>query len=195
MKILPIYTYGFDILRKQTKKITKPDDDLVELVQNMFYTMHQASGIGLAAPQIGLKLALTVIDISNVEGEEKQKPLVLLNPAITDFHGTSIIEEGCLSLPTVRAEVERPEKIFLKYQDFDLNENKIELDGLMSRVIQHEIDHLNGILFIDHLPKHQKKLIKEKLNQIRRGEITVNYALAELKSKLKKHTKIKDVTF
>ena len=186
MKILPIYTYGFDILRKKGKKIPAVDDDLVELVQNMFHTMHQASGIGLAAPQIGTDIALTVIDISKVEGEEKKKPLVLLNPKITDFHGACIMEEGCLSLPTLRAEVERPENIFLTYQDLDLNEIKIELDGLMSRVVQHELDHLNGILFIDHLSKPQKKLIKERLSMIKKGEIMVNYALAELQSKSKK---------
>lgn len=186
MNILPIYTYGFDILRKKTKRITKADDDLVELVQDMFYTMHKANGIGLAAPQIGLDIALTVIDISKVEGEEKQKPLVLLNPKFTDFHGTCVMEEGCLSLPTVRAEVERPEKILLTYRDLDLNEKSVELDGLMSRVVQHEIDHLNGVLFIDHLSKAQKKLFKERLGEIRRGEITVSYALAELEPRTKK---------
>jgi peptide deformylase len=186
MKTLPIYTYGFDILRKKGRKITKIDDELVELVQNMFYTMHLANGIGLAAPQIGKDTALTVIDISKVEGEEKNKPLVLLNPEITDFHGAVIMEEGCLSLPTLRAEIERPEKIFLTYQDLDLKEIKIELGGLIARVVQHEIDHLNGILFIDHLTKQQKKLIKEQLALVRKGEITVNYALAALSSKSKK---------
>ena len=186
MKILPIYTYGFDILRKRGKKILKVDDDLVGLVRNMFDTMHQASGIGLAAPQIGKDISLTVIDISKVEGEEKTKPLVLLNPKITDYDGSCVMEEGCLSLPTLRAEVERPEKVFLSYQDLDLNEIRIELDGLMSRVVQHEIDHLNGVLFIDLLAKHQKKLIKERLAMIKKGEIAVNYALAELQSKSKK---------
>jgi peptide deformylase len=186
MKILPIYTYGFDILRKKGKKILKVDDDLVGLVQNMFDTMHQASGIGLAAPQIGKDISLTVIDISKVEGEEKTKPLVLLNPKITDYHGSCVMEEGCLSLPTLRAEIERPEKVLLSYHDFDLNEIRIELDGLMSRVVQHEIDHLNGILFIDLLTKHQKKLIKERLSMIKKGEIAVNYALAELQLKSKK---------
>ncbi|MGH2574728.1 MAG: peptide deformylase [Ignavibacteria bacterium] len=186
MKTLPIYTYGFDILRKKTKRIGKIDDKLIELVRNMFYTMHRANGIGLAAPQIGLDIALTVIDISKVEGEEKQKPIVLINPLLRDYHGENIMEEGCLSLPLLRAEVNRPENIYIEYQDIDLNKKNIELNGLMARVVQHEIDHLNGILFIDHLNKSQRKLLKERLDQIKNGEVDINYMLAEIKSKKKK---------
>src|SRR5512146_1026726 len=121
MKTLPIYTYGFDVLRKKTKRLTKVDDKTIELVGNMFYTMHKASGIGLAAPQVGIDLALTVIDVSNVEGEEETKPLTLINPKIVDSHGNIIIEEGCLSIPHIRAEVERPKKVFIEFQDLDLN--------------------------------------------------------------------------
>jgi peptide deformylase len=186
MKILPIYTYNAGILRQKTRKITNVNDDIIELVQDMFHTMHNANGIGLAAPQIGKDISLTVVDISKVEGEEKQKPIVLLNPRITDYHGSTIIEEGCLSFPLLRMEVERPEKVFLTYDDLDLNEKKIELNGLMSRVTQHEIDHLNGILFIDRIPKQKRKMLKERLDQIRRGELTVSYALAELQSEPKK---------
>ena len=189
MKTLPIYTYGFEILRKKTRKVTKIDDKFIQLVQNMFYTMRKANGVGLAAPQVGLDYALTVIDVSAVEGEEDNKPLILINPKIIDSHGTTAIEEGCLSIPTVRWEVERPEKVFIEYQDLDLNKKKIELDGFMGRVSQHEIDHLNGVLFIDHLEKETKKHLKQQLDLIKKGGIQASYVLAEVKSTKKKTSK------
>lgn len=189
MKTLPIYTYGFDVLRKKTKRLTKVDDKTVELVGNMFYTMHKASGIGLAAPQVGIDLAMTVIDVSHVEGEEETKPLTLINPKIVDSHGKIVIEEGCLSIPHIRAEVERPEEVFVEYQDLDLNPKTVELKGFIARVAQHEIDHLNGILFIDHLSKEVKNEFKEQLSLIKKGGIQTNYLLAELPKKGKKSTK------
>lgn len=186
MKILPIYTYGFDVLRKKTKRITKIDDAFISLVQSMMYTMHKANGIGLAAPQIGKDIALTVIDISQVEGEENTEPLILINPKLVDSHGKVIMEEGCLSIPHLRSEVERPEEIFVEFQDLDLNKKNIELDGLFARVAQHEIDHLSGILFIDHLSKEEKSRLKGELNDIKKGSIQTNYTLAELPKKGKK---------
>ena len=189
MKTLPIYTYGFDILRKKTKRLTKVDDKIVELVSNMFYTMSRANGIGLAAPQVGLDLALTVIDLTRVEGEEDTRPLTLINPKVKDSHGDIVIEEGCLSIPQIRAEVERPEKVFIEYQDLDLNPQTIELDGMISRVAQHEIDHLNGVLFVDHLSKEVKSDFREQLNLIKKGGIQANYLLAELPKKGKKSSK------
>ncbi len=185
MKALPIYTYGFDVLRKKTKRLTKIDDKAIELIGNMFYTMHHASGIGLAAPQVGVNLALTVIDVSMIEGEENKKPLTLINPRITDSHGSAVMEEGCLSIPTVRAEVERPDKVFIEFQDLDLNPVSIELDGVIGRVAQHEIDHLNGVLFVDHLAKEQRRDLKQQLDLIRNGGIQTNYLLAELSKKRK----------
>ena len=187
MKQLPVFTYGFDILRKKTKRITKVDDKLVELVRNMFHTMHKANGIGLAAPQIGLESALTVIDLSRTDEDEKYEPLILLNPKVIDTHGEEEAEEGCLSIPYVRALVTRPEEVYLEYQDLDLNKKTIELDGLMARVAQHEIDHLNGILFIDHLTKDDRKKIKTELDDIKKGHIMTDYILAEIKNKNNKH--------
>ena len=189
MKTLPIYTYGFDILRKKTKRVSKVDDRLIELVQNMFYTMHKASGIGLAAPQVGLDLALTVIDLSRIHEEEEHDPLIqyepiiLINPKIVDNDGDIVLEEGCLSLPGLRTEIARPDKVFIEYQDLDLNKQNIELDGLMARVSQHEIDHLNGILFIDHISKETKRKFKENLDNIKSGSIQTNYILAALPKK------------
>lgn len=193
MKTLPIYTYGFDVLRKKTRKVTKIDDKFIELVQNMFHTMRKANGIGLAAPQVGLDYALTVIDVSAVEGEEDTKPLILINPKVVDSHDSMVLEEGCLSIPSVRWEVERPEKVYIEYQDLDLNKKHIELDGLMGRVSQHEIDHLNGVLFIDHLEKETKKQLKQQLELIKNGGVQANYVLAEIKSKKKKSGKKGDL--
>jgi peptide deformylase len=185
MKTLPIYTYGFDVLRKKSRRITKIDDKFIVLVQNMFHTMRKANGIGLAAPQVGLDLALTVIDVSQVEGEEDNKPLILINPKVIDSYGEIILEEGCLSIPNVRYDVERPEQVFIEYQDLDLNKKKIELDGLIARVSQHEIDHLNGILFIDHLSKETKKQLKTQLDIIKKGDAQTSYVLVEIKPKKK----------
>ncbi|HMQ80448.1 MAG TPA: peptide deformylase, partial [Ignavibacteria bacterium] len=154
-------------------------------VGSMFNTMHKASGIGLAAPQIGSDMALTVIDISRTEEKKKIKtePLTLINPVIKDYHGEITLEEGCLSIPYVRGDVTRPETIYVEYQDLDLNRHYIELKGFIARVAQHEIDHLNGILFIDHLNKDEKKILKPELDLIRKGEIETDYLLAELPQK------------
>jgi peptide deformylase len=185
LKTLPIYTYGFEVLRKKTKKVTKIDDKFIELVGSMFNTMHKASGIGLAAPQIGSELAVTVIDISRTEEKKKIKtePLTLINPLIRDYHGEVTLEEGCLSIPYVRGDVTRPETIYIEYQDLDLNKHYIELKGFIARVAQHEIDHLNGVLFIDHLNKDERKILKPELDLIRKGEIETDYLLAELPKK------------
>ena len=151
----------------------------------MFNTMHRATGIGLAAPQIGSELAVTVIDISRTEDKKKIKtePITLINPVIKDHHGEITLEEGCLSIPYVRADVTRPETIYVEYQDLDLNKHYVELKGFLARVAQHEIDHLNGVLFIDHLNKDEKKLLKPELDLIRKGEIETDYLLAELPKK------------
>jgi len=166
-----------EILRKKTKPVTKVDAKLITLVENMFYTMDRASGIGLASPQVNLDLSLAIVDISVLDEHKKEKPLVLINPEILDSHGDIEIEEGCLSIPDVRALVSRPKKIYLKYFDFDLNEVKTEVSGFFSRVIQHEIDHLNGILFVDHLSEDNKKVVKKQLAKIRKGKIETDYPL------------------
>ncbi len=186
MKTLPIYTYGFEVLRKKTKKVTRVDDKLISLVRNMFNTMHRANGIGLAAPQVGLDMALTVIDISNIEGEEDNDPIVLLNPKVTDSYGEATAEEGCLSIPHVRSAVTRPNEVYIEFQDLDLNKKYMELTGLFARVTQHEIDHLNGKLFIDYLTKETKSRFKEGLSHIKKGLVMTDYVLADVSKKDKK---------
>jgi peptide deformylase len=192
MKTLPIYTFGFDILRKKTRKVTRIDDKIIELIRNMFFTMHKAHGIGLAAPQVGIDIAITVIDINKAEEDKKIKhlPLTLINPVVKETHGEVVMEEGCLSIPYIRSEVTRPETVYIEYQDIDLNKQHIELKELIGRVAQHEIDHLNGILFTDHLQKDEKKKIKDELDRIKKGDIETDYILAEIpRHRKKSHSK------
>ncbi len=180
---LPITTYGMDILRKKVKSVGKIDAEFIQLVENMFFTMVNADGIGLAAPQVNENLSLCVIDISYVAEYKHFKPVTLINPVITDKHGETIRDEGCLSIPEVRGPVTRHDKIFLRYNDFNLNELTMEADGFMSRVIQHEIDHLHGVLFVDHLDEDEKKKVASMLRKIKKNKITPDYPLlANMKS-------------
>jgi peptide deformylase len=177
LKQLPVTTYGMEILRKKTKPVTEINSKFIDLVQNMFYTMDKSSGIGIAAPQVNLGISLAVIDISAMDEYKKVKPVVLINPVVIDSHGEVSLEEGCLSIPDVRAEVKRPEEIFIKFNDFNFNEIKMELKGFIARVAQHEVDHLNGKLFVDYLSPEQKKEIKKQLSDIRKGIIKTDYKL------------------
>lgn len=174
---LPITTYGMDILRKEAKPIHEIDSSLIELVHNMYYTMLNAEGIGLAAPQVNVNKSICIVDISCIEEFKHIKPLTLINPVIADNHGESSYEEGCLSIPEVRAEVKRPEKIFVKYNDFDMKDLTLEADGMLARVIQHEIDHLHGKLFVDHLDPDELKKLKSSLNKIKKHKVQPNYPI------------------
>jgi len=150
------------ILRKKCDPLEKVDDDTSKLLSEMLETMYDAPGIGLAAVQIGILKRLVVIDLS--KDEEKKNPLFLINPVITQrSKTTSIYEEGCLSLPGQFAEIERPSECFLEYIDYNGKEQELKTDGLLATCIQHEVDHLNGILFIDYLSKLKKDMIIKKL--------------------------------
>lgn len=152
---------GDSILRKRTKDIEKFDDNLRGIIDNMVDTMHSEDGIGLAAPQIGLDKSILVLDISSLN--ENEKPLAFINPKIIASEGESVYEEGCLSIPEVREEVTRPEEITLKYQDENGKKHTGKFKGWKSRVLQHEIDHLNGILFVDRIsPVKQKLLVAQE---------------------------------
>ena len=150
------------ILRKKSVNLEKVDDELRGLLDDMLETMYSAPGIGLAAVQIGVLKRLIVIDIS--KEKDKKNPLFLINPEIISrSNKTSIYEEGCLSLPGHFAEIERPAECHVKYIDYSGKEKEIKADGLLSTCIQHEVDHLNGILFIDYLSKLKKDMILKKL--------------------------------
>ena len=149
------------ILRKKCEPLENVDDDARKLMSDMLETMYKAPGIGLAAIQVGILKRIVVIDISK---EEKKNPLFLVNPEIIyKSKNTSVYEEGCLSLPGQFAEIERPAECHIKYIDYNGKEKKLETKGLLATCIQHEIDHLNGILFIDYLSKLKKDMIIKKL--------------------------------
>ena len=150
------------ILRKKSEILEKVDDDLRKLLDDMLETMYSAPGIGLAAVQVGILKRLIVIDIS--KEKDKKNPLFLINPEIiSKSKSTSTYEEGCLSLPGHFAEIERPAECHIKYIDYEGKKREIKANGLLSTCIQHEVDHLNGVLFIDYLSKLKKDMIVKKL--------------------------------
>ena len=150
------------ILRKKSEVLEKVDDELRELLNDMLETMYAAPGIGLAAVQIGVLKRLIVIDIS--KDKEKKNPLFLINPEIISrSKKTTIYEEGCLSLPGHFAEIERPAECQIKFIDYNGKEKELSANGLLATCIQHEVDHLNGVLFIDYLSKLKKDMIVKKL--------------------------------
>ncbi len=178
MAILPIYTYAHSVLRKKARPFKGVNDTIVRLGHDMMETMHRANGIGLAANQVGVLQRIITVDLTGSEGYENFSPLIMLNPEITDEEGSWAVEEGCLSLPELRDEVERPERLRVAYRDLNFDPQVIEVNGMLGRVIQHEIDHLNGVLFIDHLNLIKRRLLRGRLNKIKSGDVAVDYELA-----------------
>jgi len=160
--MLKLRYIGDEILRQPATDVDSFDSDLEGLVGDMMQLMHESDGIGLAAPQVGISKRLLVVDISSME--EESQPAAFINPVIIESSGESTLEEGCLSIPGVRENVTRPEKIILKYQTPSGEKMSEPFDGWMARVLQHEIDHLNGILFIDHLSPIKQKLVLNSLS-------------------------------
>ncbi|NQT62202.1 MAG: peptide deformylase [Candidatus Marinimicrobia bacterium] len=170
--LFEIQTYGKEVLRTKTEKIPQIDDDLRVFVADMFETMYAAEGIGLAAPQVDKSIRLFVIDLSPIDEEEGRR--VYVNPQIIGSGDEKDeYEEGCLSVPTVREIVTRPTSIRITYQDMNGKHYDEEFDGFLARVIQHEYDHLEKTLFIDHLSSLKKSLLKNTLKKIASGEIEV----------------------
>ncbi len=179
MAILPIYTYGHEVLNKVAKPLKKVDEKIQTLIDDMFETMAQANGIGLAAPQVGVSIRLMVVDVSSVKDYKHVPPMVIINPQILETHGEVLMEEGCLSIPGIREEVWRPKVIMLKYRDRHFQEHLEEFDGLVSRVIQHELDHLNGEFFVNKLEGRMRRNLRDELIAIKSGKVEANYLLAE----------------
>ena len=180
MPILPITICGDKILRKKAAKATVINNQIIKLISDMFETMHNANGIGLAANQVGANKQIFVIDISKVEGYEDTKPLALINPKIIEKSEETIIyEEGCLSIPDQRAEVIRPRRITIEFQDTDFNNHTIDADNLLARVLQHEYDHLQGILFTDLVDEETKKRLKKPLSKIKKRKVEVSYPISQ----------------
>jgi peptide deformylase len=164
MDILPVLKYGNPLLRKKVKYIT----DFTELhhfVEQMFLTMHNEKGIGLAANQVGRSINLLVVDTRNIDDGNGEK-YIFINSKIIKREGSTIMEEGCLSIPDIRAEIQRPEVIALQYQDFDQNIHQKSFSGITSRIIQHELDHLEGKYFVDYLSPSKRMLIHKRFLEI-----------------------------
>jgi len=171
MAILEIYTFPDPILRKQTKAVTVFDHELETTTQSMLETMYVSSGVGLAAIQAGILKQIIVVDLKSGEEDITQRePHVFINPKIVKQSGTTFSEEGCLSVIEFRGEIQRAEKIIVEYQDVTGKLQKMEAEEMMSICLQHEIDHLNGVLFIDHLPLLKQKMVKKRLTKLAKVE-------------------------
>lgn len=179
--ILPIVAYGDPVLKQVANDIDAEYPNLKQLIEDMENTMEKASGVGLAAPQIGLSIRLFIIDSTLMmdEGEEdKGIREVFINAEMIEETGKEwAFEEGCLSIPDIREDVYRKDTITIKYLDKDFKEHTKTFDGMTARVIQHEYDHIEGILFIDHLKPLKKKLLNKRLRRISEGKIDVKYRM------------------
>ena len=178
--ILPIYIYGQPVLRKESADIEKDYPNLKELLANMFETMEEANGVGLAAPQIGLNIRVVVIDLDVLSEdfpEYKGFKKGFINPHIIEYDETNTesLEEGCLSLPVIQEKVTRPTRIHVQYLDEDLNEHDEWVEGYLARVMQHEFDHLDAKMFIDRISPLRKQLIKSKLKALLQGRYRCSY--------------------
>lgn len=186
--ILPIVAYGDPVLKKTCKDIDSDYPELDALIENMFETMYEASGVGLAAPQIGRDIRLFIVDASpfaesdDMEEEEKQVlsdfKHVFINAEIIEEEGEPWeFEEGCLSIPDIREAVSREPKVHIRYLDQDFKEQEMHLDGFAARVVQHEYDHIEGVLFTDHIGAFRRRMLKGKLSDITNGKISPRYRM------------------
>lgn len=193
--ILPIVAYGDPILKIVAADVPENSTELVALIANMYETMYQAKGVGLAAPQIGQSLRLFIVDGSPFADEEGDEPdpkavgidsfkKVFINPIIEEQTGDEwAFQEGCLSIPKIRENVNRREKIRVTYYDENWLLHEEQFDGYAARIIQHEFDHLEGILFTDKLPPLKRKLIAKRLNNISIGHVEADYKMKFFKKK------------
>jgi peptide deformylase len=193
--ILPIIAYGDPLLKKESEEITADYPSLDLLVENMFETMYQAKGVGLAAPQVGLNIRLFIVDGAPFADEEGDEPdpravgmetfkKVFINPVIEEESGEVwAFQEGCLSIPKIRENVHRKSEILLSYYDENWAFHEERFSGYAARIIQHEYDHIEGILFTDRLNPLKKKLVQKKLKQIAEGLVSTDYKLKFYKLK------------
>jgi peptide deformylase len=186
--ILPIIAYGSPVLKKKAEDISKDYPKFDELLENMFETMYNASGVGLAAPQIGLSIRLFIVDAKPFSEDESLSDLeknelesfkrVFINPQIIEENGIEWdFNEGCLSIPDVHEDIFRKPEITIEYLDENFTPQKEKLSGLAARVVQHEYDHIEGVLFTDRISNLKKRLIKSKLTNISKGKIEVGYKM------------------
>lgn len=184
---LPIYVYGQPVLRKKAQDITPDYPELATLIENMKDTMSRSNGVGLAAPQIGLDIRLVVIDLDVLKEEFPEYEgyrHTFINARVLETNEeeeTDVIEEGCLSLPGIQEPVHRATRIRVSYMDENFEEHDEWVEGYLARVMQHEFDHLEGVLFIDHLSGLRKQMIRSKLNNMIKGKVRCSYKVKTLK--------------
>lgn len=177
--IYPIVAYGDPVLKRMGQEIDKSELDVKKLAEEMFETMYNAHGVGLAAPQIGKPIRMFVIDTANMHDEESDgMKRVFINPEIIEEYGDDwAFEEGCLSIPGIREDVFRAEELKLRWYDENWVEHEEIFDDMNARVIQHEYDHIDGVLFTDHISGLKKRLLKKKLTNISKGKVDVDYRM------------------
>ena len=188
--ILPIYTYGQPVLRERAEEIEGDSPELQTLIDDMIETMHGATGLGLAAPQVGKALRLFVADLSGVAEDIAEEnggevpdyamgPLVFINPEIVLDEESDRVdyEEGCLSIPDLRETVWRPDRLRVRYQDREMVTHELVAERMLARVIQHEFDHVEGVLFVDYLSPLRKRMLKRRLQAMARGEVEAEYPI------------------
>lgn len=179
--IYPIVVYGDPVLKRRGKDLEKEKIDVIQLSNDMFETMEGANGIGLAAPQIGKSIRMFVVDGTPIEDEDEDMSdfrKVFINPEIIKEYGEDwVFEEGCLSIPDIREEVERIENLRIRYFDENWEEHEEEFGGMKARIIQHEYDHIEGVLFTDHISSFKKKILKGKLTNISKGKVKTSYRI------------------
>lgn len=183
--ILPIRVYGDPVLRRKTVEVEENSGEIQQLIDDMIDTMRHAEGVGLAGPQIGRSERIFVADVTPMYDDPEMvidelppQPMVFINPQIVwESTEEGEFEEGCLSIPDIRELVVRPERVRLQYLDRDFNISEMEVSDLMARVIQHEYDHVEGILFIDHISAFRRRLLRRKLRDMAKGEVEASYPL------------------
>lgn len=178
MAIIPITVYGDKILRQKAQPVKQVTDELIVKIKNMLDSMHNANGVGLAANQVGYSESMFVVDLNGVDGYKDFKPVIMINPEILLESDEKVIyEEGCLSLPTLRADVERAEIIKVRFIDTDENVKEIEADDFFARVILHEYDHLIGKMIPDRVASAVKKKLQGDLTKIMNREVEIDYEI------------------
>ncbi len=184
--ILPIYAYGQPVLRKKSLAITRDYPGLAQFIEDMYETMYSAKGVGLAAPQVGKDIRLFVLDTIQLDKKNDSTSgikRVFINAELLDENGEPwLYEEGCLSIPDIHVEIERNPTIRIRYMDQDWVEHTETFDAVNARVIQHEYDHIEGILFIDRMKPLKRRMINRKLEKIKKGEVDVNHPMRFIKT-------------
>ncbi|CAI8181287.1 MAG: Peptide deformylase 1 [Flavobacteriaceae bacterium] len=194
--ILPIVAYGCQVLRTKATAVDQNDPELNSLISNMWETMYEANGVGLAAPQVGVSKRLFVIDAAPFAQDEELSPeeakvlegfkKVFINPIMVEEKGSEWeFTEGCLSIPNIREDISRKAQITIQFLDENFNQQTLSLDGLPARVVQHEYDHIEGVLFTDKLSPLKKRLLKRKLSDITKANIKPDYKMRFLNNRVK----------